>query len=329
MLNLLKEVLTEPIFPEQYLDVLWHRMVGGYEMDTDWTEDLAYKYFNEVLWDKNHPYGRPEFMVSDYDRKITRDDMLDFYNHYFGPKNMILSLVGGINAQKTMDFCEELFGSWDKSQEVPDEDKLFPYVTPWDTSVTSHIERKNNKDICMVIGNFGPASDDPNLMSAKIGNIILGQYDMMGRLGCVIREKHGLAYSVFSDLTNWKKGGDWTVSAWVDPKNLTKAGNLIFAELNRYITEPVSMQELKDAKSLYIGSFPLEFQNNTNTVSMIYRLAFFQKDLDTYINIPAEVNAVTPESILDSAQKWIDPHKVIVITSGPSPDGNGYGAWWM
>ena len=84
-LRLLKEILDEPVFPEEYLDILWERMMGGYGMPEENENPWIHKQFEQILWGEDHPYGRREFTGDDSERTITRDDLLDFHSRYFGP----------------------------------------------------------------------------------------------------------------------------------------------------------------------------------------------------------------------------------------------------
>ena len=109
--------------------------------------------------------------------------------------------------------------------------------------------------------------------------------------------------------------------------NLSKAEDMILEELTRFTTEPVSAQELEDTASWWIGSLPLDFATNSLKASMIHSLAFSQGDLDYYLRLPERVNAVTPEKILETAQKWIDPQRLVIITTGPREESNKVGSW--
>ena len=227
-----------------------------------------------------------------------------------------------------MMLCEEIFGTWEKGQEAPDEDALFPAVEPYDGCNLMHSEVSFRKDVSFLVGNHGPAADDPDIMSAKVGNLILGGLGMSGRLVNTVRHEHGLAYSIYSALLSQKKGGSWSVCVDVYPEDLDKAAWLVHDELRRFTTEPVSREELENAKSWYINSLPTEFMNNTGMAAALYDLAFFERDLDYYLRLLEQAEAVTPKTILASAQKWIDPNKLVLITNGPSPENQGFGFWW-
>lgn len=325
LLELLKDIMNEPAFPEHEFEMLKQHAVGRFVPGDDEPDDAAHKLFKEFLWGKEHPYGRLKLGDSEVIMGITRDDLVNYHRRFFGPKQFILSIAGGFHGKEIMDRCEDIFGRWEKAQEETDEEALFPQVERNEKLIRVHMDYPGHKEISLVIGTFGPAVNDQNILSAKLGNHILSEFGTMGRLGQVVRDVHGLAYDISSVLAPWKKGGCWYVEAGIDPSNLAKAGDMILEELKRFIAEPVSLQELEDAKSWWIGSLPQEFVTNGGKAAMIHSLAFYQRDLDYFLRLPEWVNAVTPETILETARKWIDPEKMIIITTGPTDENNGVG----
>ena len=316
LLGLLREILDGPAFPEHYIEILRQRALAAYELHLDDPEDMADEWFDRMVWGMDHPYGRPEFGSAGVIRGFTRDDMVRYHRRFFGPEKFILTLSGGFRGAEIMDRCEELFGSWDKPQEKTDEDALFPPVPRPDAPLSKHVEIKNKKETALIIGTFGPAGNAPDLTAAKLGNSIFGEFGMMGRIGRIVREENGLAYSVSSSVDSLRKGGCWSVAAGVNPANVGKAADLIFEELRRFTREPVSAQELEDVKACYIGSMPLAFESNAGIASALHSLEFYQKGLDHFLRAADRVRAVTPETILETAKKWIDPERMVTVTAG-------------
>ncbi len=331
LLRLLKEILDEPLFPESYLESLRQQALAGYVLNDNDPEEPAYECFRKLLWDEDHPYGKREAPSEECLRSITRDDLLNFHRRFFGPKKMILTLSGGFCGQEVMDCCEEIFGSWHKPQEETDENALFPQMDwQWadDSCIRMHCITKNTQEITLVIGTFGPAVGDPDYISAKLGNIVLGEFGMMGRLGSLVRVENGLTYTVRSCLHSWRKGGCWTVEAKVDPADLEKAGEMIWDELRHFTTEPISPREFEDAKAWYLGSLPLEFGTNAGMASALHKLAFYDLDTDHYRRACDRAAAVTPETVLETARKWIKPKRLIITTAGPELEGKENSFWF-
>ena len=329
LLRLIKEILEEPAFPEQYIEVLRQRALEDYDLDLDDSEGPAQKTFQRILWREDHPYGHSGFEDDETIQSITRNDLLDFHRRFFGPNTLIIALVGGFNSQKIMEYCEELFGSWEKTQEDVDEDTLFPDITREKVGIRCHINLTSRKELSLILGTYGPDANDPNILSARLGNCILGKFDLTGRIGRVVREENGLAYSVYSALDPRKKGGSWFVAAGIAPENLIKVSEMIIDELKRFTTEPVDSKELEYAKSWFIGSQSLDFGSNAEKAYALHNLEFHQRDLDHYLHIRKQIDMITPETVLEAAHKWIDPDKMILITAGPRDENSPQdGYWW-
>jgi zinc protease len=154
-------------------------------------------------------------------------------------------------------------------------------------------------------------------MPASIGNNILGQFGMMGRIGDVVRERSGLAYYAYSSLSAGLGPGSWEVSAGVNPENLKKASGLIQDELKRFIQEGVTAEELADTKANFVGRLPLSLESNGGVANALLNIERHQLGLDYYHRYRDLVNEVTTEEVLATARKFIDPEKLVIASAGP------------
>ena len=169
----------------------------------------------------------------------------------------------------------------------------------------------------MIIGTLGPRRNAPEYMSASLGNSVLGQFGMMGRIGDIVREKSGLAYHASASLNSWIEAGSWEVSAGVNPTNLQRTIDLVHEELKRFTAEPVTAEELADSKANYIGRLPLSLESNGGVAGALLNIERFQLGLDYYRRYADTVSAVTPESVLETARMYIHPDKMAIISAGP------------
>lgn len=316
VLRLTREVLNEPVFPEEHIEIFRNRALSAYELHLHDPESMTDERFDELLFGKDHPYGRPEYGSAEMISSITREDLLSYHQRYFGPQGMILTAAGGIRSDEVTDLCRELFGSWNKPQETLHPGDFFPPAEGPQEAASVHIEIPEKSEVSLVMGTFGPARSDPDYVPAVLGNSILGEFGMMGRLGRTVREENGLAYYVSSSVDSLHYGGCWSVEAGVNPANLEKAADLIRAELKRFTTEKVSEEELDDVKHYFIGSLPLSLESNSGTASLMMAMENYQLGLDHVIRLPERVRAVSAEQILDTARKWLDTDRLIRVTAG-------------
>jgi zinc protease len=184
-------------------------------------------------------------------------------------------------------------------------------------AVRRHIPVPGKYQTDLLIGTNGPRRGSIDFMPASLGNSILGQFGMMGRIGDVVREKAGLAYSASTSLSAFIDAGAWEVSAGVNPANLQRAIDLILEELRRFIQEPVTMEELQDSQANYIGQLPLSLESNGGVVNALLKIERFQLGLDYYQRYPDLVEAVTPEMVLDTANRYWHLERLAIVSAGP------------
>jgi len=154
-------------------------------------------------------------------------------------------------------------------------------------------------------------------LAASLGNNILGQFGLMGRIGEVVREQAGLAYYVGSSLSGGLGPGPWHVSAGVDPANIDQAIDLIRAEIARFVNEPVTTDEISDSQANYIGRLPLSLESNAGVAGALINLERYALGLDYYRRYPDLIRAITRQDVLDAARHYLHPDRLGIAVAGP------------
>jgi zinc protease len=313
LLQILSESLRQPVFPADQIDRLRTRMLTGLAMRAQDTGEMASLAFDEIIF-ANHPYGRPEDGFIETVQNVSRDDIINFHKKHFGPRGMVLVVVGAISAQNVIDQVLQHLGDWNNpDQSTPPE---LPTLTPLHQTQRKHISIPEKSQIDLVIGTLGPQRKSPDYLSASLGNSILGQFGMMGRIGDIVREQAGLAYYASTSLNAWIAGGSWEVSAGVNPKNMQRAIDLILNELERFTRKPVSKKELSDNQANFIGRLPLSLESNNGVANALLNLERFQLGLDYFQQYTERIMAVTPGMVLDTASRYIHPDQLAIVSAG-------------
>ncbi len=154
-------------------------------------------------------------------------------------------------------------------------------------------------------------------MAASLGNSVLGQFGMMGRIGKSVREKSGLAYYAYSNLSSGVGPGSWSVSAGVNPANVAKASELIVKELGRFAKQGVTKEELEDSQANFIGRLPLSFESNAGVATALLNIERHELGLDYYHRYDGKVRSVTRAQVLEVARKYIDAERLAIAIAGP------------
>jgi zinc protease len=314
LLDLLSEALTMPAFPKAEIEKLRAQLLTGLAIRAEDTGDMASMVFDNILF-KGHPYSRPEDGFPETISKIKREDLVKFHREHYGPRGMVIAVVGGVKPEDAVKQVKRALGGWQvKGQK---ETPVLPPLKPLKKMVTRHHRIPGKSQSDLIIGTNGPMRRDPEFMPASIGNNILGQFGMMGRIGDVVREKSGLAYYAYSSLSAGLGPGSWEVSAGVNPQNVKKASGLILDELKRFVQEGVTPDELADTKANFVGRLPLSLESNGGVANALLNIERHQLGLDYYHRYAGLVNEVTAEDVLTTARKFIDPDKLVIAAAGP------------
>jgi zinc protease len=314
LLQLLSESLRVPTFPKSEVEKLRVHMLTGLAIREQDTSDMAAMAFDRMLFE-GHPYSRPADGFVETIQSITRKDMQEFHRRYFGPRGMVIAIVGAIDPRKAVEAVENVLGGWQVPGQV--DAPALPAHKPVRKTVRHHHVLAGKSQSDLVIGMIGPKRNDPDYFSASLGNSVLGQFGMMGRIGEVVREKSGLAYYASSNLSAGTGPGSWEVSAGVNPKNLNKAIDLIEKELRRFVKSAVTKDELADSQANYIGRLPLSLESNSGVAGAILNIERYDLGLDFYQRYEGMVRGVTRADVLETARKYIDPDRLVISTAGP------------
>jgi zinc protease len=314
LLDLLCEALTMPVFPKSEVEKLRAQLLTGLAIRAEDTADMASMVFDNILF-KGHPYSRPEDGFPETIKKIKRGDLVKFHREHYGPRGLVIAIVGGIEPEAAARQVRRALGGWQvKGQEVT---PPLPPLKPLKKTVSKHHRIAGKSQSDLIIGTNGPMRRDPEFMSASIGNNILGQFGMMGRIGDVVREKSGLAYYAYSSLNAGLGPGSWEVNAGVNPQNVKKASELIQDELKRFVQEGVTADELADTKANFVGRLPLSLESNGGVANALLNIERHELGLDYYHRYQDLVHGVTAEDVLTTARKFIDPNRLVIAAAGP------------
>ncbi len=314
LLNLLAESLTMPTFPKMEVEKLRAQLLTGLDIRAQDTADMASLVFDEILF-KDHPYSRSEEGNHETVKRIKRDDLVKFHREHFGPHGMVIVIVGAVKAEEAMKQVKRTLGAWQpKGQKEP---PALPPLKLMKKTVKRHHRIPGKSQSDLIVGMGGPMRRDAEFMAATLGNNILGQFGLMGRIGDVVREKAGLAYYAYSSLSAGLGPGSWEISAGVNPKNVEKACGLIVSELKRFVDDGVTADELKDSQDNFVGRLPLSLESNGGVAGAILNIERHNLGLDYYQRYEGLVREVTREDVLNAARKFIDTEKLAVATAGP------------
>jgi zinc protease len=314
LLGLLADSLRKPIFPLAEIERLRAQFLTSLAQRAQDTADMASITFDQIVF-AGHPYARPDDGWPETIRAIQQQDLVDFQHHCYGPRGMVIALVGSIAPEVAIEQVTQAFGDW-ANPEQPNQPSL-PVLKAIKKRIDRKVKIPGKSQADLVIGSTGPYRKDPDYLADALGNSALGQFGLGGRIGDVVREKSGLAYYASSTLNAGIGPGSWSVSAGVNPANVVKARDLICQEISRFVEKGILPDELADSQSNFIGRLPLSLESNSGVANALLNIERFDLGLDYYRRYPDMVRAVTPEDVLTAVRKHLDPDRLAIATAGP------------
>lgn len=316
LLDVLAQALRAPVFPSEQVERLRAQMLTGLAIRAQDTGEMASLAFDELVY-ANHPYRRPSDGFPETIQAITLADLAAFHRRHYGPRGMVIAIVGGVDPARAVETVAAAFGDWQNPAQ-PDPPEL-PPLTPLAATQRKQVIIPGKFQSDIVLGVAGPPRRSPEFPAASLGNNILGQFGMMGRIGDVVREQAGLAYYAHSSLSAGTGPGPWYVSAGVDPENVDRAIDLIRQEITRFVSEPVTAEELADSQANFIGRLPISLESNGGVAGALINLERYQLGLDYYHRYHGIISSVTPDRILAAARQYLDPERLGIGVAGPDP----------
>lgn len=314
LLELLDEVLRWPTFPEDSIAQLRHEKLTGLTIRDDDTGARADLAFDEIAY-PNHPYGIPDEGSRDSVSQLTAQDLVAFHRSQYGPRGMILCIVGAVDPDAAVDLVRETLGSWragnsDLELKIP--------AAPGPSGLRRRAVAVSGKvQADLVVGAPGPSRFDEHYLAAAVGNHILGRFGLMGRIGEAVREKAGLAYYAYSALEGGAGPGAWKTVAGVHPDNLEKALDLIRREIGRIGERGVTAGELEDNHAHFIGRLPLQLETNEGVAGSLLHLERYRLGLDYYRGYPERVKAIRREHVVEAIRRHLHPERLAIGIGGP------------
>lgn len=314
LVDLLADVLRRPAFPSEQVEKLRAQLLTALAIRAQDTAEMAELTFDQILF-AGHPYARPSDGWPQTIQNISQADLIEFHRRYYGPRGLVLAVVGAVEPQTAVEQVQRVLGDWQNPAQaaLP---SLPPFRPPART-VRRKVRIPGKAQTDLVLGTHGPARNDPDFMPASLGNSVLGQFGLAGRIGDSVREKAGLAYYAYSSLNAGFGPGSWEISAGVNPGNVERALSLIRHEIEAFVADGVSEEELADSQSNFLGRLPLSLESNAGVASALLTMERFELGLDYYLRYADLVRAVTPQEVLAVARKYFDPKRLAIAIAGP------------
>jgi zinc protease len=269
--ELLKLAVTQPRFDADAVDRIRRQLAANIAFAAKDPTQVATKAWNQLAFG-DHPYGRPAEGTTESIASITSADIKAYHRRVFARDTLKVVAVGDIDAKALGRLLDDVFGALPAKAELTP----VPMVTPRASGALEVIDMPVPQSVAR-FGSAGLMRKDPDFIPAYVVNQILGGGGFASRLMEEVREKRGLAYSVYSYIEPMDRSSVFSGGVATKNSELAKSLEVIKSELARMADEGPTETELDNAKSYLIGSFALRFDTNSKIASQL--MSFLVLDL--------------------------------------------------
>lgn len=320
LLDIAADVLMNPTFPLSEVEKLRSQIITDLREDDQDTSYVSYREFRKLCYPPAHPYHRLTDGTIESVERMRTSALKQYHATHYRPDTTAVVIVGDIDPADATDRVNRTLGRWQAKGLPP------PYIIP-DSPTAGRVLRTDTSlagktQTDLVLGYVGLRRTDPDYYALSVADLMLGRLGLYGRLGATVRDQQGLAYYVYSRSEASVGAGPWAVHAGVNPKNLERAIVGILAEIARFRSEPVSADELDEARDFITGSMALGLETNDGVASSLIDIEFFDLGLDYLQRYPGIIRSITAEKIESVVNKYALPDDYVVSTAGPGePSG--------
>ena len=311
--ELLRLALSEPRFDDEPVERIRNQIQADLRRRSEDPDYIAGLTWFETAF-PDHPYGRPTRGTVESVAAITKDDLRTFVRERLGRDNLVIGVAGDITAEELGPLLDRTFGV------LPAESRPIKVeeTTPAADGVVT--VKRDIPQSQVVFGQEGMEREDPDFYAAYVANHILGGGGFTSRLTDEVREKRGLAYSIYSYLYPTDFAPLWLGGAGTDSSRVGESIEIIEAQVARMAEGDISQAELDDAKTYLTGSFPLRLTSNDAIAGTLVGMQVNDLGIDYLEKRNGYIEAVSLEDVKRVAKRLYEPAKLLTVVVG-APQG--------
>ncbi|WP_455260950.1 M16 family metallopeptidase [Prevotella jejuni] len=295
-IDLLTDIVFHSVYPQKEINKEVEVICDEIESYNDSPAELIYDEFENLIF-RGHSLGHSILGTSERVRRFTTDDAIRFTKQYYLPMNSVFFAYGDVDFEHLLRLLEKENGAKVKvieEVEKPVESSLPPLseYQPQVVEIDKHTHQAH-----VMIGNRAYSIHDKRRMALYLLNNILGGPGMSARLNLALRERRGLVYTVESTMVSYSQTGLWSVYFGCDADDRAECMRLVRAELDRFMSVPLSDEELSIAKQQLKGQIGIACDNRENLAldfGKVFLHYGWKKDITALYR---DIDAITAEDV--------------------------------
>jgi len=318
LIGLMVEILREPIFPATEIEKYRGQLLTNLREQNDDPGYRSEKVFRELAYPADHPYHRWPYGDEASIASLTRDDLIAFHHRYVQPNRTMVTFAGGIGFDEFLQKVTKALSTWTVTG--PSAPFSIPDAPPLNEVIRRDIAMPGKLQSEFALGCPTIRRNNPDFYALSMADLILGGLGLSGRLGEVVRDEAGLAYTVYSSIGAAIGPAPWEIRAGVNPANVARAIELTLKEVDRVRNEPVTDEELQDGKSYLTGVLPLSLETIDGVARILQTIETFDLGIDYLDRYPGIINSLSKERVREAAARYFSTDRIAVVVAGPGPD---------
>jgi zinc protease len=313
-IGILTAILSQPRFNAQVLEREKARVVAALREAATKPASIGAKAFQAAIYG-DHPYALNDAGEEAAIQGLTADDLADFHRAHYRAGNMSIAIMGDVSRALAEVIAERLAADLPIGEAPPPLPPVQVQAQGTEMVIPHHASQSH-----LLMGMPGLLREDPDYFPLLVGNYILGGGGFDSRLTDSVRQKKGLAYSVYSYFMPMRELGPFQIGLQTRRDATDEAVRTVREELARYLAEGPSEAELMQAKNNLIGGFPLRIDSNRKILDHLAMINFYRLPLDWLDTYSPQVAAVTREDITRAFQARIKPAGLTTVIVGGQSD---------
>jgi predicted Zn-dependent peptidase len=307
--DVLSDMVQHSTYPVKEIEKEKTVILEEIKRSEDDPDDLVQEYFEMQLFDR-HPFARPIIGTAENVSRFTQDDLFDYTSKFYTNENIILAAAGNITHERIVRLAEKYLTQRRRQGE---KFKTFPAVRAKNRSqqYTKPIQQAH---VCT--GTVAFSVHHELRYPALVMNSVLGD-GMSSRLFQKIREKHGLAYSVYSFLGLMKDTGSFGIYVGTDKGSVTKALELSMQELEKMKSTLLSKPELQRAKAQLKGSMLLSLESTSNRMMRLGNGELYYGEYTPLDSIVKNIDSVTADDVRSVSRHLFETEQFTTVILNP------------
>lgn len=312
-LELLNEVVNNATFEDYEIDKVKTEKLNTIKRNKDVPLQRAIEEYRDLIY-QNSPYSISSKILEKNIPNITKEDIINYYNSIFAPKNLVISINGNIDKEKTIQDLNNIFKPKENTKNF--DFAQYNSKIPTVTTPRQTIQKVPTTETAWILLGWqtNGVLNEKDYATLQVIDSLLGS-GMSSRLFKDLREQEGLAYQLGSGYSPNVLRGSFLLYIGTNPQTLDKAKSGLFAEITRLKTEYVGDKELQDAKEKLLGNYVIGLETNLDKASNIGWYEASTRGYEFKDKYEKLINSVTDSDIIEIANKYFTDDYILSIVT--------------